>query len=87
MSGKAFICDDIIGTYFRKHKCPDCKKKLKRKKVSKTINSESNEAKNYSFRLYRHTLKGDVTFSWYEFECPVCKKSFTLERLDEIADE
>ena len=86
MKGKAFICDDIVGTYFKKHKCVDCKVKLKRKKVSKIINSESEEAKNYSFRLYRYTLKGDVKFSWYEFECPICKKSFTLEKLEEIGD-
>ena len=86
LSGRSFICNDTIGTFFKKHKCPYCHEILKRKKVAKIINSESEEAKNYSFRLMYHTLKGNVKFSWYEFECPVCNKMFTVERLGEIED-
>ena len=85
--GKSFICNDVVGTFFKQHKCVDCKVKLKRKKVSKIINSESEEAKNYSFRVLHHSLKGNVKFSWYEFECPICKKSFTVEQLEEINDK
>ena len=84
MSGKMFICDDVVGTFFKKHKCVDCKVKLERKIVSKIINTKSEEAKNYSFHIVRNTIAGDVEVSWYEFECPVCKKSFTLEKLEEI---
>ena len=87
MNGKQFICNDVVGTFFKKHKCADCKVKLKRKIVSKIINTNSEEAKNYSFHIHRNTIKGDVKISWYEFECPTCKKSFTLERLEEISEE
>ena len=87
MNGKKFICNDVIGTFFKKHKCVDCKVKLKRKKVSKIINTKSKEAKNYSFHINRNTMTGDVEFSWYEFECPVCKKSFTVEELEEMNDK
>ncbi len=83
MSGKMFVCDDILGTYFKKHQCVYCKVKLKRKKVSKIINTKSEEARNYSFHMHHNTMSGNVKISWYEFECPVCKKSFTLEQLEE----
>lgn len=87
MSGKMLICNDIVGTFFKKHKCVDCKVKLKRKIVSKIINTKSEEAKNYSFHITRHTITGDVKISWYEFECPICKKGFTVEQLEEINDK
>ena len=87
MNGKKFICNDVIGTFFKKHKCVDCKVKLKRKKVSKIINTKSKEAKNYSFHINRNTITGDVEISWYEFGCPVCKKSFTVEELEEMNDK
>ena len=84
MGGKMLICDDIVGTFFKKHRCVDCKVKLNLKKVSKIINTKSEEAKNYSFHMTHNTMTGNVKISWYEFECPTCKKSFTLERLEEI---
>ena len=87
ISGKKFICNDVVGTYFKKHKCPKCKEKLERKLVSKIINTESEEAKNYSFHIHRNTISGDVEISWYEFECPICKKSFTVEELEDINDK
>ena len=87
MGGKMLICNDIVGTFFKKYKCVDCKVKLKRKKVSKIINIKSEEAKNYNFHIHSNTITGDVKISWYEFECPVCQKSFTLEKLEEINDK
>ena len=87
MSGKKFICNDVVGTFFKKYKCVDCKVRLERKLISKIINTKSEEAKNYSFHIHRNTITGDVKFSWYEFECPICKKSFTVEQLEEINDK
>ena len=81
MAGSAFFCKDVIGTFFKKHYCPDCQTRLKRKKVYKVVNSESEEAKNYDFSLLRFQRKGNVRFSWYEFECPSCQKQYTLEAL------
>ena len=84
MGGRMLVCNDIVGTFLRKHKCVDCKVKLKRKKASKIINTKSEEAKNYSFHIHHNTMTGDVKISWYEFECPICKKSFTLEELETV---
>ena len=86
MSGKMLVCNDIVGTFLRRHKCAYCKVKLKRKKVLKIINSKSEEAKNYNFHMHRNTMTGDVNISWYEFECPICKRSFTLEELEAVKD-
>ena len=30
MGGKMLICDDIVGTFFKKYKCADCNVKLNR---------------------------------------------------------
>ena len=87
MSGKMLICDDIVGTFFKKYKCVDCKVKLKRTKASKTVNARSEEAKKYSFHIYGNTVTGDVKIFWYEFKCPVCKKCFTVEQLEEIKNK
>ena len=86
MSGKMLVCNDIVGTFLKKHKCFDCKVKLNRKKASKIINTKSEEAKNYSFHMHHNTMTGNVEISWYEFECPICKKSFTLEELESAND-
>ncbi|MBR3894527.1 MAG: hypothetical protein IKJ35_05205 [Clostridia bacterium] len=82
MGGKMLICNDILGTFFKKYKCADCKVKINRKKLSKIINTKSEEAKNYSFHIHSHAMTGDVKIYWYEFECPVCKKRFTVEQLN-----
>ena len=85
MGGKMFICDDIMGTFFKKHKCADCKVKLKRKIFSKIIDAK--EARNYRRHIRRNPITGDVKISWYEFECPICKKSFTLEQLEKTNEK
>lgn len=84
MSGKMLLCNDIVGTFLKKQKCVYCKSKLKRKKASKVINSKSEEAKNYSLHIHHNTMTGDINISWYEFECPICKKRFTLEELEAL---
>ncbi len=86
MAGKAFICNDVIGTYIKKHSCPTCNIKLKRIKVSKTINPNSEEANSDFFKRHIAGFKkyGDIKFTWHEFECSSCKRHFILDELDEI---
>ena len=77
-------CNDIF--YFRKvHFCPECKTKLEKVPVSKVINSRSPEAKDFDFSMPGGNFAvGDIQFTWDEFECPNCKKHFTVNEMKEI---
>ena len=74
------------GLYFKKdHFCPDCKTKLEKVTVSKVVNSRSPEAKDFDFSMGGGTYAvGDIQFTWYEFECPNCKKHLTINEMKEI---
>lgn len=68
--------------YFRKaHSCPNCGNPLNAVSVSKVVNSRSPEAKDYDFHAAGMTLVGDVRFTWDEFECPSCKRHFSVEEI------
>ena len=47
IKGYSFKCENPFFVYFKKHYCPQCNSKLLRRKVSKIINANSEEAKNY----------------------------------------
>ena len=85
MKGIKYINEDIIYISFKKHYCPNCKNKLKTVKVSKKIDSNSPEAKNYSFDVGslgdRFVVSGEVEFVQKEFDCPNCHKHFTVKEL------
>lgn len=76
----SFKCENPFFVYFKKHYCPQCNSKLLRRKVSKIINSDSKEAKNYDFEVADITVKGNMKFTHIEFFCPVCKKYYTVKR-------
>ena len=86
MGGKMLICDDIVGTFFKKYKCADCKVKLNRKKVSKIINTKSEEAKNYDFSQPGGDgyMIGNIKFVKTAFRCNKCDKTYSIEELLEI---
>lgn len=68
--------------YLRKeHFCPDCHTKLEKVAVSKLVNSESPEAKDFDFRMGKRYMRGDVLFTWDELECPACKKHLTVDEM------
>ena len=80
MLGFQRIYNNVL--YFRKdHFCPNCGKKLDKSEVSKIINKESPEAKNFDFRIGGLKPVGDVKIVWDEFECPSCKKHYTVEEI------
>ncbi len=83
ITGRKFICNDAVGTFFKKHYCPVCKARLNRIKVSKTVNPKSEEAKEFDFEITpdSHHIQGDVRFSWYEFACPNCDRSYRMEEI------
>ena len=80
MKGVQRIYNDVL--YFRKeHFCPACGEKLNKVTVSKIVNAKSPEAKDFDFRIGRTKMIGDVEFIWDEFECPSCKKHYTVEEI------
>ena len=63
-----------------KHFCPNCGEGLKKIKVSKIVNSKSDEAKDYDFSSPGGDgyMIGNVKFIWTEFACDKCNKYFSI---------
>lgn len=61
------------------HCCPICGEELKKIKVSKIVNSESEEAKDWDFSSGDVYMYGDVKFIWTEFSCEKCDKIFSVD--------
>lgn len=66
--------------HFKKHHCPVCDGKLKKNKVSKIVNSKSEEAKDYDFTSSGGDgfMIGNVKFIWTEFHCAKCSKNYSI---------
>jgi len=73
-----------IFVYFRKQYCPQCGNRLKRVKVSKIVNSNSEESINFNFHTMDNYMIGNVKFIWSEFRCQFCNKNYTIEELKKI---
>ncbi len=84
MGGRKYLNNDIFYTVFKKHFCTECKTKLSCIKVSKIVNSNSPEAKNYDFTMGDSFMVGDVEFIWKEFYCPQCNKQFSISEIKHI---
>lgn len=69
---------------FKKHYCIDCGELMGKIKVSKIVNSNSPEAKDFDFHTVDNYMIGDVKFIWTEFQCPKCKKQFTIDEMKRI---
>ena len=85
--GVKYFNSDIV--YLKKsHLCPDCNTRLETVKVSKVVNSNSPEAKEFDFGLGRRPHKtwlvGNIKFVWKEFECPKCKRHITVKEMKSI---
>ena len=79
MSGIKYKNRDVVYISFKKHFCPECSARLKTVKVSKIVNSNSPEAADFDFSSSNQMVfKGDVKFVWKEFECPECKRHYTV---------
>lgn len=63
-----------------KHYCPVCNEVLKKIKVSKVVNSESEEANNFDFSSVGGDgyMVGNVEFTWMEFCCSKCEKNYSM---------
>ena len=65
----------------KKHYCPICGKLLSKTKVSKIVNSNSQEATNFDFHTLDNYSLGNVKFIWTEFRCSACSKSYTIKEM------
>ena len=68
---------------FKKHYCPACMNLLTTTKLSKIVNSNSEEAKDYDFEIADITVKGNVKFTHIAFRCPICRKHYSVRELKE----
>ena len=68
---------------FKKHYCPTCMNLLTTTKVSKIVNSNSEEAKDYDFSSGDTYMIGNIKFIWTEFLCATCGKTYSLQEIRE----
>jgi hypothetical protein len=62
-----------IGMFIKKQYCPEWSHRLTTQKIVKTVNSESDEVKNFDFTTNDGgRLFGDVKFTWYVYHCVNC---------------
>ena len=69
---------------FKKHYCPNCKAALEKVKVSKIVNSKSEEARSIDFEFGESFMIGNVKFIWIEFQCPICRIRFPIDEMKRI---
>ena len=68
---------------FKKHYCPTCMNLLTTTKVSKIVNSNSEEAKDYDFSSGDTYMIGNIKFIWTAFLCAACDKTYSLQEIRE----
>lgn len=78
------IYKDPFYVRLKKHYCPDCGAVLNVIKVSKIVNSKSEDASNFEFEFGESFMIGNVKFIWDEFECPICNKRFSIKEMKQI---
>lgn len=67
--------------HWKKHFCPKCWEKLELRYISKIVNSNSTEAKDYDFSVGDTFLVGDVEFRTRYFYCPKCRLDISLQEM------
>lgn len=72
---------------FKKHYCPNCGVRVKKIKVSRVVNSASSEAKDFDFHMMNTYMIGNVKFIWTEFQCPNCRRQFSIEDMKRIEEK
>lgn len=92
--GIRYVRQDVI-YISKKHYCPICNTLLNVVKVSKVINSNSEEAKDLppilpktvigrGVKFRNYTAVGNIKWIWKQFECPNCKHRFTVDQMKQI---
>jgi hypothetical protein len=81
--GRKRIFSNPFWVNLRNHFCPDCNEILTVTTESKVVNSRSPEAKDFDFSdaCGEVNLVGNIKFTWTVFECPVCKRRFSVKEM------
>ena len=66
---------------FKKHHCPACGGLLTVTKVSKVVNSSSEEAKDYDFSSADTPMVGNIRFVRTAFHCVACDEVFSIREI------
>ena len=77
------ICSRPLFMIWGKHFCSDCGETLRKVKISKIVNSQSEEARDYDFSSpggYGYLI-GNVKFIWTELSCDRCKRNFSTNEI------
>jgi hypothetical protein len=84
MINKSINLDNPIYLFLKKHKCPNCGNKIVPKKIKKVVNSKSKEVKYFNFSCGDNYLIGDVNFTFFVFNCEMCKKDYEIDEIREF---
>ena len=81
MKNKSIQIESPIYVYKKLHKCPICDNRIIPKKINRTINSKSIEARSYDFSCGDSFLVGDVEFTLFLFYCEYCNKEYEIKEI------
>ena len=81
------IHQNTIYAKWKKHFCPKCHEILQIIQVSKIVNSNSPESKDFNFSFGESSMIGDVKFIWEEFICPGCELQISIKKLKQLEKE
>ncbi len=73
------IWSSPIFLHLKKHYCPVCNSKLTPTKVSKIVNSKSEEAEKFDFSAGDVFMCGNVKFIWTELQCNSCCCTYSIK--------
>lgn len=73
--------NNLLYSRLKKHYCPECGSKVELGYISKIVNSNSPEAKNYDFSSGDTFLCGDVEFRTRCFYCSNCKANISFKEM------
>jgi predicted nucleic acid-binding Zn ribbon protein len=85
--GIKYFNNDLKYVSWTKHKCLHCANVLKTVKVSRVVDYDSPEAKDFDFDFgigEHNIIVKKAKFVWKEFECPECRAHFTVDELKKI---
>ena len=83
--GIKWISGNPFYVHLRKHYCPDCYTQLGTIKISRVVNSASEEAKNLNFKTIEGVhMTGNIKVIWTKFKCPKCEKQIEIDEMRQI---
>ncbi|MBQ8447736.1 MAG: hypothetical protein IJX27_02250 [Clostridia bacterium] len=87
--GRKRIFSNPFWVNLRNHFCPYCDEIVNITTESKVVNSKSPEAKDFDFSdaCGDVNMVGNIKFTWTAFECPVCKRRFSVDEMKKLEND